>query len=104
MFLLTTLLFPLLLTSPSLIHAHPLDLNTTALLTAPFGPPGGGSNANPGSVYMCNGADWTGECTYLRNPLIGDEGGPPCIPIAAEWQHSIMSIGGDEGPECLSWQ
>lgn len=86
------------LATPFVLHtrAHPTAAHAST------GAPGTGASANPGSIYLCRGADWTGECTYLQHALIGNLDGPPCIVIPTEWQ-DIVSIGGDAGPECFSF-
>ena len=50
---------------------------------------------NPGSIYLCNGPNWTGACTYIEHNLLA--GG--CTPLPSAFAHA-QSIGGDEGPSC----
>lgn len=70
------------------VHAAPIPFKTTARDTA-------GSPGNPGAVYFCNGADWTGNCKYIDQNLLS--GG--CPAVDADFAHA-KSIGGDDGPTC----
>lgn len=55
-----------------------------------------GAPGNPGSLYLCNGINWTGGCQYIDHDLIN--GG--CMAIAPAFARA-KSIGADYGPVCI---
>ncbi|GAB7357022.1 hypothetical protein MBLNU459_g7848t2 [Dothideomycetes sp. NU459] len=62
--------------------------------------PGGPSTLRkrtPGSVYLCTGDNWTGQCEYLVNPL------NTCVDLG-NFTSKVSSFGPDEGSSCLLMQ